>query len=182
MNCTRLDEEFPFTAAIKRSPGVHLMDVIKDMARELFNAGLKYVDGVPDPVMFEKGFIWERLLSRAFGDDKVTRPGEIMCDGIACSPDGIEVDEAGEIVVWEYKCTTMGTKHSPEDTWSWKMQALGYCHVVGANTAIFRILHLLRDWKEERHVYAVWRLEFTDAEIEDTWMSIVNHAKMRGWV
>ncbi len=182
MNCTRLDEEFPFTAAIERSPGVHLMDVVKDMARELFNTGSKWVDSAPDFLQFEKGYVWERVLSRAFGDGIAERIGEIECDGITCSPDGISVDIEGNIVVEEYKCTTVSSNKSPETIWTWKMQALGYCHAVGATVVIFRVFYLMGDYRGMKPVYVVWRVEFTAAEIEDGWMSIVNHAKMRGWI
>ncbi len=181
MNCIRIDEEFPFTRAIERSEGVHLMDIIKDMARVLFNTGSKYVDA-PDYLQFEKGYVWERVLSRAFGDEMAARPGEIVCDGIACSPDGIAIDSDGNLFVEEYKCTTMSSKKSPEDVWVWKMQAMGYCHAVGANVALFRVFYLMGDYKGMRPVYVVWRVEFTEGEIEDAWVSIVNHAKTRGWV
>jgi hypothetical protein len=177
MNCTRLDEEFPFTRAIERSTGVHLMDVVKDMAGELFNTGSKYIDSAPDFLQFEKGYVWERVLSRAFGDEMASRPGEIVCDGIACSPDGVTVDPDGCLVVEEYKCTTMSSNKSPEAIWTWKMQAMGYCHVVGTTVVVFRVFYLMGDYKGMKPVYVVWRLEFTENEIEDGWMSIVNHAK-----
>ncbi|MFA5186648.1 MAG: hypothetical protein WC551_09250 [Patescibacteria group bacterium] len=180
MNCNRIEEEFPFTAAIDRSPGIHLMDIIKDMSHELFKTGTNM--GAPDFLQFEKGFVWERALSRAFGDGLASRPGEIICDGIACSPDGITVDDEGNLVVEEYKCTTMSSSKSPEAIWTWKMQAMGYCHAVGVNVAIFRVFYLMGDYKGMKPVYVVWRLEFTDNEVEDAWMSIVNHAKMIGWV
>ena len=179
MICTRLEEEFPYSAAIERSPGPHLMDIVKDMARELFAAGNKYVDA-PDLLQFEKGYVWERVLSRAFGDGLAERVGEIECDGIACSPDGVSVDGDGNLVVEEYKCTAMSSNKTPEDIWRWKMQAAGYCHAVGATVAIFRVFNIQGDYKNFMPTYNVWRLEFTEAEVEDTWQSITAHARHMG--
>ena len=178
MICTRIEEEFPYTAAIDRSPGVHLSDIIGDMARELFNMGQR-VDA-PDLLQFEKGFVWERVLSRAFGDGLAERVGEIECDGIACSPDGISVGGDGTVVVEEYKCTSMSSNKTPEDIWRWKMQAAGYCHVVGTTVAIFRVFNIQGDYKNFGPTYNVWRLEFTEAEVEDHWQSIVAHARHMG--
>lgn len=178
MICTRIEEEFPYSAAIERSPGPHLMDIVKDMAGLLFKTGQR-VD-VPDLLQFEKGYVWERVLSRAFGDGLAERVEEIECDGVACSPDGVMVEDDGTLVVEEYKCTTMSSNKSPEDIWRWRMQAMGYCHVVGATVAIFRVFNIQGDYSHFGPTYNVWRLEFTEAEVEDTWQSIVAHAKFMG--
>jgi len=174
MKVEQLTEDFPYTPPVHRTHGIHLSDVIRAMAVELF--GLKR-KGEPDLLQFEKGFVWERVLSHAFGEGIAQRPGELECDGIWCSPDGITVGEDGEFVVEEYKCTTVSSRKSPEDVWVWKMQVMGYCYVVGADAAVFRVFYLMGDYKNLKPEYKVWRCEFTQAELADAWASIVAHAQ-----
>lgn len=181
MNCIRTDEEFPFTPPVVRSEGVHVSEIIRDMARELFCAGQR-VDSAPDLLQFEKGFLWERVLSEAFGPDMAARPGEIVMDGIACSPDGVGFDDDGEVVVEEYKCTVMSSDKTPEEIWTWRMQVACYCYVVGAKVAVFRVFNLKGNYKDFSPKYNVWRLEFTENELMDVWMSVVGHAKAKGWL
>lgn len=181
MICTQVEEEFPYTPDVVRTPGVHLMEVVKSMARDLFNTGSKPYGG-SNLLQFEKGYVWERELSRAFGDGVAERIGEIECDGIICSPDGLRVGSDGEIIVEEYKCTSMSSRKSPADIWTWHMQAKGYAYVTGADEAIFRVFYINGDYREMSPEYKVWRLEFSRNELIDVWVSIVNHAKNKGMI
>lgn len=186
MRMTELQEEFPFTQGIERSTGCHLSDVLTGVGEELFsipgkNKGGEVVDA--DALMqFEKGFLWEVALSKAFGEKAADRPGEIVCDGIACSPDGVAVDEDGELVVEEYKCTTMSSNKTPDMLWRWRWQAGAYCHVVGARRAVFRVLYLCGDYKRFVPTYRVFRLEFGEEELVEIWEAVVGYAKRKGWV
>lgn len=186
MKQEELHEEFPFTPDIDRSPGCHLSDVLTGLGEELFRIPGKNRDGcVVDAntlLQFEKGFLWEVVLSRAFGEKAAARPGEIVCDGIACSPDGVGVDEDGELVVEEYKCTTMSSNKAPDQLWRWRWQAGAYCHVVGATRAVFRVLYLCGDYKLFVPTYRVYRLTFGETELEEIWEAVVGFAKRKGWV
>jgi len=139
-------------------------------------------------MQFEKGWLWEVALSRAFGEKAAVRPKPIELDGIVGSPDGVIPDippaqwvgdgsavrtcEAG-LIVEEYKCTAMSSRKSPADMWKWIMQVKGYCKMLGTTKCIFRVLHV-RDFVP---VYNPWELVFTQAELDENWQAILNQAK-----
>ena len=184
MEILDLDVPFPWTEGPPRRKGLHLTDIIQDMA---ISSGIRKRSDMPEELRkahFEKGYIWERLLSMAFADQVPVRPGEFICDGIACSPDGILYLEDG-IAVAEYKCTFYSSDRDFTDTvfWSWHMQAKGYCHVIGTDLAVFYVLFLKGNHRDEPGpVKRVYPVRYSSNEIEEAWMSIVNHAKMRGWL
>jgi len=135
-------------------------------------------------MQFEKGYLWEVALSRAFGEKAAVRPEPVQLDGIWGSPDGV-IEEAitpkGEVTIAlateEYKCTAIRSNKSLTDMWKWIMQTKGYCKMLGVNKCIFRILHL-----EFVPVYKVWELTFTQAELDENWQAILNQAKtMEGY-
>jgi len=146
------------------------------MDKELLKTGDKEIDGATK-MQFEKGYLWEVALSRAFAEKEVPiyRVPEIKLDGIAMSPDGVQTifDYSHEKVVEEYKCTSASSSKSPADNWKWIMQVKGYCKAVGALKCIFRVFHI-RDFVP---VYNVWELVFTQAELDENWEAILNHAK-----
>ena len=183
MQIKLLDQPFPFTPQIWRSTGVHLSDIITDLGREVF--GTKGANGPATEEMqlqWEKGFIWERALSIAFSDGNVERPGEIVCDGIACSPDGVGVDEDGEVVVEEYKCTAMSSSKTPDGIWRWRTQAAAYCYVMGCTRAIFRVFYLNGDYKGSGPLYRVFQMDWSQTEIDENWGMLTAHAKRKGWI
>jgi hypothetical protein len=184
MQIKTLNEEFPFTPPIWRSEGKHLSDIITDLGEEVF--GLKGA-GKDTPseetrLQWEKGFVWEEALSHGFGDRLADRPGEIVCDGVACSPDGVTVDEEGNVVVEEYKCTAMSSSKTPDAIWRWRTQAAAYCYVLGATRAIFRVFYLNGDYKGSGPQYRVFQLDWSQAEIDENWAMVWSHAKRKGWV
>jgi len=128
-------------------------------------------------MQFEKGFLWEVALSKAFGEKAAKRIGEIELDGIAMSPDGISFDKDGSHTVEEYKCTAFSSNKSPAENWRWMMQVKGYCKALGANKCIFRIFHHMEIMWNPGACYAVWELTFTQGELDENWESVLNHAK-----
>jgi len=181
MKIEPLDEEFPWTTGPPRSEGLHMTPIITDILTTL---GLAPNYGDDDPrLQFEKGYLWEDLLSLAFGEKAAYRPDEVVCDGIACSPDGIAFDPDGTTVLEEYKCTAMSSARDISEKLSWIMQMKGYCHVVETNHAILRVLYLSGNYRDIRvPQYICYRLYFSDRELDENWMSLVNHAKSKGWV
>ena len=179
MKVTRLEEEFPFTTSEGRSEGVHLSDIIKSIMVTLY--GKDYDKEIDDltRLRFEQGFLWEVALSRAFGAKGATRPSEINQDGVAMSPDGIG-DYEGTPVVEEYKCTTKSSNHDISDQIAWMMQVKGYCHAMGYETAIFRILFINGDYKDRNPHYRVYRLDFSRLELQENWDAIINHGHATG--
>jgi len=120
-------------------------------------------------MQFEKGWLWEVALSRAFGEKAAKRPGELELDGIVGSPDGVTDDG----VIEEYKCTAKSSNTSPTDMWRWMMQVKGYCKMAGTTKCVFRILHL-----SFVPVYKVWELTFTQRELDENWEAILNQVKV----
>ena len=124
-------------------------------------------------MQFEKGWLWEETLSMAFGKKIAVRPEPVYMDGIWGSPDGIQVESEDVLIVEEYKCTAMRSDKSPADNWRWIAQVKGYCKMVGAIKAVFRVLHL-----EFVPVYKVWELVFSQRELDENWEALVNQAKV----
>ncbi len=124
-------------------------------------------------MQFEKGWLWEVALSRAFGEKSAHRPGEIELDGIVGSPDGVNVDDKGECFVEEYKCTAYSPDKPITDHWRWMAQVKAYCKMVGATKCVFRVLHL-----RFVPVYKVWELVFSQRELDENWEALLNQSKV----
>ena len=173
----RIDyEEFP------RSPGLHQSDIIKDI---MDKSGMSPSIGGNSwgntqlEIAGEVGFMWEEILSSAFKSRLPDRIGEIVVDGIAMSPDGLDVEEWA---LWEYKAVWSSSKRLPIDTWKWMVQCKGYCHGLGVNTVKMAILYLNGDWKGSGPEYRGYRIVYTPLEITENWEMLVGHAKRRGWL
>ena len=165
-----IEEEFPWTKPVDRGDSVHVSDIIHDMDKELTGTSERVItDDVR--MQFQKGYLWEVVLSRAFAEKSVSRPESIMVDGIKLSPDGLAV-EGEQLVIEEYKCTSMSPDKSPADQWRWMMQSKAYCYGFGINLCVFRVLHLMFV-----PVYRPWRIRFTDAELAENWQEILNHKR-----
>ncbi len=129
---------------------------------------------------FEKGYLWEVALSRAFAEKAAHRPSEVELDGIIMSPDGTTYKYGNELVGEEYKCTALSSSKSPADNWRWMMQVKGYCKALGTTKCIFRILHHMDIMWHPETCYGVWEMVFTRAELDENWESVLNHAKVMG--
>ena len=173
MRIRKLKEEFPWTTeqTESRSKGLHLSDVIHGMDKALLSTREREVTD-KDRMQFEKGYLWEVALSRAFGEKAAVRIGEVELDGITGSPDGIDTD-GNELIVEEYKCTDVSPNKTPADMWRWMVQTKGYCKMLGTTKCVFRVLHL----RQGERVYKPWEIEFTQAELDENWESILNYAK-----
>lgn len=177
MNCIKLDEDFPFALVERSTDKPHVGEIIHDM---LIDLGVYKRSSGADPYQFEKGFMWERMLSLALPGCAV-RPGEIELDGIVMSPDGIGYDESiRESVVEEYKCTAKRADNcDPSDNIGWMMQTKAYCKGMGLTSVVFRILSIGRPWEPIPLTYLI---TFTQDELDQNWNAIVAYAKHRGLV
>ena len=180
MEILELQEEFPLTLVERSHDRPHVGEIIHDM---LIDLGIGKRFDTDNPYQFEKGFVWERLLSMAL-PIRVERPGEIMLDGVILSPDGVAFNEwIQESVVEEYKCTARSSKSNPADNVGWMMQIKAYCKGVGVTNAVMRILHLNGDWKENRApMPKTYLFRFGQDELDENWNAIVAYAKDRGLV
>ena len=179
MKITKLCEEFPWTT-VPRTPGLHLTDIISDILLTL-SVAKKYDDADPC-LQYEKGYLWEVVLSYAFAEKVIYQIGEVELDGIICSPDGVSYGNSDNLIVEENKCTAKSSKRSPDENIDWMMQAKGYCKVLESTSCIFRIFHHTEIMWNPDGCYNVFKLDFTQTEIDENWLTIVNHAKMKGWL
>ena len=180
MEIIELNELFPLTIVERSTDKPHVSNIIYRM---LVDLGIRKRSSEPNPYEFEKGYVWERLLSLAL-PNVAERPGEIEQDGIICSPDGIGYsDWIQDTVVEEYKCTKTSSRNNPADNVGWMMQVKAYCKAICVTNAVMRILYLDGDYRENRKVtLKTFLLKFTQDDIDANWNAILNYARERGLV
>lgn len=113
----------------------------------------------------------------------IHQPGEMEIDGVYMTCDGqsldvimIERQKKHTIAIHEVKTTsksinTVGDLNffNPKN-WMWLTQTICYCRCAGANVAYLHILYLYGDYSRPfKMKLHVWRLEFTDEELELVW-------------
>ena len=182
MKCTKIESKLEGPGSgVERSEGLHLTPIIYDIAIKLgiMKPSSDSEDGKAE--FFERGFIFEDLLSHVFATRMALRIGEITLDGITGSPDGLGEWES-RLVVEEYKCTSKSLSRPIEDNWMWVTQVKAYCHMVGVPKAIMRVLYVAGDYKPPFPQYRAYLMEFSQRELEENWSMIVNHAKAQGWL
>lgn len=161
-----VSEEFPWTQPINRSERIHLTSIIHAMETTIAETEGRVTDATR--MQFEKGWLWEVALSRAFGEKAAIRPGEVECEGIVGSPDGVVYEGGVPVCVEEYKCTALSSAKRPSDVWRWMAQVMGYCYMLGVVWARFRVLHL--SFVPE---YRVWDITFTQRELDENWSALL---------
>lgn len=113
------------------------------------------------------------------------QPGELYLDGIYLTVDGESRDmlvtqrsrrDLHRVAVHEVKTTSKSintTGHLAEPNpknWMWLTQCKAYCKARGTRLLYIHILYLFGDYSYPmRPKLHVWRLEFTEQEIEDAW-------------
>jgi len=173
---TELNKEFPFQPGIWRSPGVHVSTIIHALLSDLYGSKERPIDE-NTRVAMEAGFIWEETLSMAWRYRLGMRPGELVVDDIALSPDGIKY-EGNKLIVEEYKFTATSARKTPLDVQRWLLQTSSYCYGVGTDTADFHVLYYNGDYTRPfKHIYKTYRIVFGWQELKDNWNMIVNYAK-----
>lgn len=157
----------------------------------------------------EAGFLWEELLSAIFAARGASRPvttataattaktamvrfrpGELVEDGIVLSPDALvygvaDLSDVPEVIVEEYKCTWKSSKGFDlydKRYLGWLLQIRAYCYAVGTTEARLYVLHINGGYEGYIPEVRPWRLQFSRAELQDTWQQIVNTARSKGWL
>jgi hypothetical protein len=170
-----------------RSPGLHLSQIITSL-NEVRGTRYPPSDDATKENYFALGFVWERILAQVFVDVAVkksagllVRPGELHLDGIAMSPDALDLDE---YVLEEYKCTWLSANRSIHDAcfWHWIVQIRAYCRALGTRHARLRVFFVAGDWRGGGPKVKMWRFEFNQQELDDNWAMIVNQARSKGWL
>ena len=184
MIITKIPEEFPetvFRQSHERSAGVHLSTVVRDLEMTLYPNRYNGTSRWDLNAAAQVGVFWEVMLEMAYGEMFAADIGEVELDGIVGTPDGIGEDEEG-VHLEEFKATWKSSKKTPVEVFYYRYQGQAYCKMMGINRILYRILHLMGDYKGGGPEYAVWMVKWSDEELEEAWDSIVSHAKYRGWL
>lgn len=174
------------THSAGRSPGVHLTQVIRDMA-EVSGIGKDSGFLEEDLAWFAcGGHLWEHVFDNAHkqaidrGD--LISPGEFFLDGVFATPDRVDLSRPALI---ELKCRWQSSRkfeNLEKNYWCELTQLRCYCHMLGILEGDLIIFFLVGDWRPPIPCVRGVNLKFTDFELEETWMQILGHAKWRGWL
>lgn len=186
MIVTPTSKNLDFLASdLQRSPGVHASDIYGDLYA--FLEPKRYAhDSPPNPLLLALGTAWEKHLEYLLEKNGVraTRPGELISpEGIAYSPDLIifnSVTRCGEI-----KMTSMSAKEWPgeeTDTLPQKAekylcQLKLYCYWLELQHGWLGVLLNYQPWDPQFRAYD---LTFTPRELQENYLTCMNHAKHRG--
>lgn len=118
----------------------------------------------------------------------VARPGEVMANGIACSPDILLVakDNNGEQRELSIKTCWKSCKDTPyeeegEDQFPKKFeyyiaQCQTYCVPLNTDSAILLCYFVCGDWRPPIPQLRGWELEFSNQEISENWDALTTIA------
>lgn len=178
MHITQLDEQLPIlgSGSHKRSPGLHLTEVIDDLM-QTSGIAKKYDNQWDFRTTITAGFVFEEALKLLLRDAGIIfHLGEFEHDGIYCTPDGVKLN--GELLLVEIKWTWRSSKLDPADEFRWLAQIKGYCKVLGLGKANLKVYHVNGDYSYKTGPeYRSYLLEFQPHEIEENWTMLRNHAE-----
>lgn len=157
---------------------IHLSDIAKYVEWKLaLSKPVKAVDW-DLTLAAAVGFLWEDLLSLVLHERYACRIGEIELDGIVGSPDGLSDNDPlriEQVVNEEYKATWKSANSPPEDNWYWMCQFKSYCKMLGVHVTVLRVLYINGDYRGSGPMYRVFRIQFTDEELDENWNLILDH-------
>jgi len=132
------------------------------------------------------GYLWEHVFSMAYKEAvqirDLVRPDEWERDGIVGSPDALRLNDW---TVVELKFRWMSSnKFDALEKWFWLelIQIKGYCAMLGTLRAELWVFFCNGDYRPPRPNVRGVLLEFSEQEVEESWQTILNHAKRRGWL
>jgi hypothetical protein len=176
-----------------RSEGLHLSDVIRDMAFNLNVLDRKYDTEDMDKVLVLLGIAWENEITKQH-PEILFHPGEFKRDGVVGTPDGICVVD-GDISltgcdpvscrVHEFKYTRKSSRNflqhlidNSGKVWMYLVQIKSYCKLLDSTEAWLHVLFANGDYSPNASPeYRIYRLSFTQAEIDANWKMVSGHYK-----
>ena len=190
MDCRQIDAPFiPLDSGVPRSKDkLHVTTVMKAISEEM-GWGYKGKGFEDIGLTMSIGFLWEDVLSLAYGNRLGARIGEVELDGIIGSPDGIGLDDpefecdiwpkidSGNVVLEEYKATWKGSKNSPIQDWYYVTQIMSYCTMLNLDTVIMHMVYLMGNYKGSGPQYRRARIVFNQYELQQNWDMILTAAK-----
>lgn len=202
-----LVEEIPHTLLLPpdrapRSPGVHVSSIIRSIAGRQGILKKEYVEDFSlvdlgddawwaslDPVnrlRIAIGLAWEEWYVTTL-PGVTDHPGEMHVDGIYMTHDGESLDILRTmrgpqyvLVLHEFKSTYKSTKTvgNLASQWLWIAQAKAYCKGLGTRIAFLHVLFICGDYTYPiRPLLKVFRIEFTQVEIDDNWELMTDYVK-----
>lgn len=191
-----------------RTPGIHLSKIIKALAHQkglldgwiVSDLGLVEVEGegslwwdtldAASRLRISMGLAWEEWYLPQL-DDVTDHPGELEIEGVYMTPDGESLDViitplgtnyllAGHEVKLTYKSTkTVGDDLDSLKNWLWLAQMKGYAKAMGTRIFYLHVLFVCGNYKYPiTPELKCWRIEFTDAEIEQNWDEMMGHVRL----
>lgn len=176
-----------------RSPGLHVSQIIRDLMNKVVKPGQRQHDSELSPAELQRmgtyrslGFAWERALERslidAFSQGAVIRPGEVMLDGVAGSPDLIDMRN---FTLEEWKCTWKSSRridNLEDEFWEWTVQIKAYLKMLGFTQCCLRVFFVNGNYRDSGPQVMCRLLIFTQAEIDENWNMLINHARRQKWL
>lgn len=159
-----------------RTPGVHLSGVIRHIATEmdLLDLDEPQPDGNKFPLdarlKMSMGLAWEDWVQRQY-PEVMYHPGEIACDGILMTPDGLHPDE----ILWEFKVTWKSAYklfqegYDHKSYWMWRAQNMGYLKALGWTRVRQCVLYVNGDYRGERPRFVELDVIYDQYEIDANW-------------
>lgn len=190
-----LDFELTVPRDAKRSKGVHLSDVIRDIALRSGYLDKKYAgkDIDEDPEFIMLGMAWEHIVLEMH-PNILPHPMEYCLDRIYMSPDGITTGSKYDLEIHEIKLTKKSRPGKASDLatvgkwWMYLTQIKGYLKAIESRQAYLHVgfvndnYSFFRSRSNEEIVkmmsYKIYDLEFKQHEIDENWRMMVNHRKL----
>lgn len=192
----------------ERTDGLHLSQITGDILVGLDPK--KYGRDDEDQGMwmnFLLGLIYERALELAWLDKELEgfrpgliRPGEIKWrdpisgKDVIGTPDALDMSYISAAGIpgrpEEYKFSKKSCRQPITDTkfWHYWVQLKAYAFMLGVNSGALYILHVngnnSRDFDDPESSYQIrgWEDTWTDMQLEENWIMLLNHARRRGWL
>lgn len=203
MITTAISIHLPPQSGRGRSQGMHLSKIIKNIALENGVLDEQYAEDLSlvevsgrqelwwnslDPAVRLKmsiGLAWEDWYVPQLGC-VAYHPGEMEVQGIYMTHDGESIDflvkHKLELALHEVKATYKSTNTVGDLTtqWMWLAQTKGYCKGLGTRIAYLHVLFLCGDYSYPiGPILKCWRVEYTQAEIDENWDVIIDYVKHR---
>lgn len=167
--------------SVDRPKGLHVSQIIGDICKQL------YPDVYGQALNVEKvtaGRTFEDWLERGFQEAQsgIFRPPPLQVDGVWLSPDGVNPDP---YQIEEYKLTWYSsTDWDPgcKRAWPWKIQIMAYCYALGVTEARLTVFFVNGNYKPPKPEVRQYQLTFTELELQETWLMLINHATAKGWL
>lgn len=183
-----------------RSPGIHCSAVLRCIAAESGILKPEYVESLDlvdvnqqgwwdglNPrakLIISMGMAWDQYYLPTLGT-VVPHPGEMQLDGIYMSRDGESLDVIRHkltLCLHEVKLTykSIKTVGDLRTQWLWLAQLKAYCKAMRTLIAYLHVLFVCGDYKYPiTPQLLVWRVEFTEMEIDDGWELITDYVRHR---